>query len=61
MTCAINLLSMAHQWRKRVCAVVIGALRKNQWRFGCAIGVFPTERQWRNNGKIGKTLFGKCT
>jgi hypothetical protein len=48
MTCAITPISMARQWRKSVCAVVIGALRKNQWRIGVRRLVFLMERQWRN-------------
>jgi hypothetical protein len=51
MTCAITPILMAHQWRKPICAVVIGALGKNQWRIGCAVWFFSMARQWRNGGK----------
>ena len=39
---------MAHRWRKPVCAIAIGALRKNQWRIGCAFGFLLMARQWRS-------------
>jgi hypothetical protein len=48
MICAIEHNPMARQWRKSVCAINGGALRKNQWRIGRLIG-FP---QWRANGAM---------
>ena len=51
MICAISPFSMAQQWRKRFAPLLIGALRKNQWRMGCAIVVFPTAHQWRNGAQ----------
>jgi hypothetical protein len=41
---------MAHQWRKPLCAVVIGALVKNKALFGCAIVFF----QRRANGAMAQ-------
>jgi hypothetical protein len=39
---------MAQSWRKRVCAVMKGALRENHGANGCAMGFPPTARPWRN-------------
>jgi len=41
MSCAINLLSMAHQWRKPVCAVVIGALKEKPMAYWLRHWLFP--------------------
>jgi hypothetical protein len=51
MICAINHSLMAHQWRKPLCAVVIGALVKNNALFRCAIVFFngAPMAQWRKN------------
>jgi hypothetical protein len=50
MICAITRFLMAHQWRKPLCAVVIGALVKNKALFGGAI-VFS---QRRANGAMAQ-------
>lgn len=40
-------LPMAQSWRRLVCAVMTGALRKNDGAKGCAVIIFPTARPWR--------------
>ncbi len=47
MICAIEPPSLAHQWRKALCADDKGALRINPWRIGRAIGFLLTAHQWR--------------
>jgi hypothetical protein len=47
------LFSMAHQWRKPICAVDAGALSKNVGAIELRHYVFPTARQWRNGAQLG--------
>jgi hypothetical protein len=51
MSCAITLVSMAHQWRTRVCAITIGALGKTNGAKSAPLGFV----QWSANGV--KALF----
>jgi hypothetical protein len=51
MSCAINPVSMAHQRRKRFAPLLIGALRKNQWRIDLRRLISLTAHQWRNGAK----------
>lgn len=48
MSCAINPILMAHQWRNGSAPLLIGALREKQWRKLRAISFPPTAHQWRN-------------
>ena len=47
MICAIELLAMAHQWRKHFAPMIRMRLRINPWRNWRAIGFIPTAHQWR--------------
>ncbi len=59
MICAIELLAMAHQWRKHFAPMIRMRLRINPWRKCRAIGFFPTAHQWRNGGAGGSFLHDK--
>jgi hypothetical protein len=54
---------MAHQWRKKICAITIGAPSKKgmaQWR---TITLFAMARQWRNgalNGVVKNLVGARC-
>jgi hypothetical protein len=48
MSCAINPVLMAHQWRTRVCAIIIGALGKTNGAKHAPLGFF----QWSANGTM---------
>jgi hypothetical protein len=50
MICAITRFLMAHQWRKPLCAVVIGALVKNNGALGAPLCFF----QRRANGAMAQ-------
>jgi hypothetical protein len=54
MTCAINPISMAHQWRKRSAPSSIGALTEKANGAMAAISVFPMAHQWRNGALTAK-------
>ena len=47
MICAIELLAMAHQWRKHFAPMIRMRLRINPWRNGRAIGFLLTAHQLR--------------
>jgi hypothetical protein len=50
MSCAIDPISLAHQWRKSLCDDDDGALRKNHCRLWFLQWVFPIgapTAQWR--------------
>jgi hypothetical protein len=38
MSCAIAFVPMAHQWRMRVCAIIIGALGKTNGAKSAPLG-----------------------
>jgi hypothetical protein len=46
MSCAISPIAMAHQWRRQVCAITIGALGKTNGAKRAPLGFF----QWSANG-----------
>ena len=48
MSCAITLFPMAHQWRKGVCAIIIGALGKTNGATSAPLGFV----QWSANGAM---------
>jgi hypothetical protein len=48
MNCAITLVSTAHQWRTRVCAITIGALGKTDGAMRAPLGFV----QWSANGAM---------
>jgi hypothetical protein len=63
VSCAITPFLMAHQWRKKICAITIGAPSKKgmaQWR---TITLFSTAHQWRNgalNGVAKNLVCARC-
>jgi hypothetical protein len=48
MSCGISPVSMAHQWRGRVCAITIGALGKTNGAKHAPLGF----SQWSANGAM---------
>jgi hypothetical protein len=60
----ISMPGMAHRWRKPVCAIAIGALRKNQWRIGAQrhralhAGRLVFDRQAEGRTKTGRAAIG---
>lgn len=48
MSCAITPAPMAHQWRTRVCAIIIGALGKTNGAMRAPLGF----AQWSANGAM---------
>jgi hypothetical protein len=48
MSCAISPIAMAHQWRRPVCAITIGALGKTNGAKRAPLGFF----QWSANGAM---------
>ena len=54
MICAINTISMAHQWRKQSAPLPNGALREKVNGTMAAIDLFPMAHQWRNGALTAK-------
>ena len=54
MSCAIDLISMAHLWRNRFAPLTKVALREKANGARAAIGCFPMAQLWRNGAPCGR-------
>jgi hypothetical protein len=54
MTCAIDQMPMAHQWRKALVAPLMVRLKEKDWRIECAIVLSSPAHQWRNGAPAGQ-------